>query len=219
LRWGRVVFTVAAVIAGVTVLAPWVLKADIQSIRNSINVTRILSADATTAIATPDLGLGVFGDVLENLALCVQLIVPIPLLAQGSLLYVFYAVAIFALWASFAWSTGHGPLRVFDGRPALRSDVHVVRAALFVVAVVVTFSFFEPDYGSYLRHLTPMLPLIIVATFARVGSPFLIPPDQVGPGEPPAGRDARAPEERESDAAAGPARRRRARTTGGTRWA
>jgi hypothetical protein len=222
LRWRRVATTVVAVIVGATVVAPWVLGGDLQGLRASINATRILSPDAATAITTPFLGPGLIGDIPENLLLFGLLVMPVPLMFEGLPLYFVYAIYIFWVWVLFARATGRGPGRVFDGRPAACADVHVVRAALFVIAFVVTLSFFEPDYGSYLRHLTPLLPLIILVTVGRPGAPLLIPPSGDGSsggtarGDPPKPAIPDGPAPRGGQA--GGPRGRHTPTTGETQW-
>lgn len=177
LRRRRVVLGIGAVVAGVTLLSPWVLGAGIQSVRESVNLGRLLSADATTAISAPEVGLGPFGDVVENAVTFLGLVVPVPLVAEGPV-YLVYAAAILLLWWMFARSVFFGGGRLFDGRPAAEADTRTLRAALFVLAVVTTQGFFEPDYGSYLRHLTPVLPLVIAVVIGRPGSTFLVPVDE-----------------------------------------
>lgn len=188
LQLRRVVLGVVVAVTGMTVFAPVVLGVRVQEIRESINLDRVLSPDAATAISAPDLGLGVVGDVLENLAVLLQLLVPVPLLTQGSPVYLAYFVAILLVWAMFLRAVTGGPGAVLDGGHQDRGDVRAVRAALFAVAVVTTQSFFEPDYGSYLRHLTPVLPLVIAVTVGRVGAPFLVSrPSPATPATPATG--------------------------------
>jgi hypothetical protein len=164
LRRRAVVAAVACVVAGVTLTSPVVLGQSIQSFRESVNLDRVLSGDATTSLAAPDVGGGVVGEVLENLILLVELVVPVPLALIGSPQYAVFAVAIGALWFVFGRAVFFGGGHLFDGRPTGTADVRIVRAALFSVAVLTTQCLFEPDYGSYLRHLTSVLPLLIAAT-------------------------------------------------------
>jgi len=182
----RVLLGVAGVLAGVTLLSPALLGTDIQSVRTSVNLDRALSADAATAISSMQLPGGVVGDVVENAVTFVELVVPLPLLAQGSPVYGAYFLGIALIWGMYARATFVGPGRLFDGRPAAAADLRSVRAALFALAVVVTQGFFEPDYGSYLRHLTPVMPLVLAVTVGRAGSLFLGPPPPApaGPAAP-----------------------------------
>ena len=180
-RRRRVLGSVVAVVAGTTLLAPAVLGTDIQGIRDGVNLDRVLSSDAATAISSPEYGLGMVGDIIENVVTLVELALPVPLLLQGSPVYAMYFAGILLVWAMFARSVFMGPGRVLDGDRASRADIRTLRAALFAVAVLTTQGFFEPDYGSYLRHLTPVLPLVIAAVVGRPGSLFLARTD--GPAE------------------------------------
>lgn len=86
----------------------------------------------------------------------IGLIVPIPLLLNGSAPHVVYAIAIFALWVCLF-------RRLVLDYPRL-DDVNRGRALIglsFLLALITVQSVFEPDYGSYLRHLTPALPVMI----------------------------------------------------------
>ena len=170
LRRRLVVAAVASVVIAVTLAAPMVLGQSIQSLRESVNLDRVLSGDATTTIAAPDVGGGVAGEALENLVLLVELIVPVPLALLGSAQHAVFAVVIGGLWFFFGRAVFVGAGRLFDGRPTRTADIRTVRAALFTVAVVTTQCLFEPDYGSYLRHLTSVLPLLIAATLGASGN-------------------------------------------------
>jgi len=171
LRPRTVVIAVVCVIAGVTLTAPAVLGQSIQAFREGVNLDRVLSADATTAISAPQVGGGVFGEVVENLVLFAELVVPVPLALIGSPQHALFAVAIAGLWIVFGRALFVGSSRFFDGRPARAKDVRTVRAALFSIAVLTTQCLFEPDYGSYLRHLTAVLPLLIAATVGAARQP------------------------------------------------
>lgn len=173
LHRSRVVTGIVVVVVGVTVLSPIVLGTDIQNVRESVNLSRLGDPDASTAIWAPEFGLGQAGDVMENAALLAGLVVPVDLLLQGSPEYVVYFVVIVCVWGMFARAVFFGCGRILDGRSTGRGDPQVVRAALLAVAFVTTQGFFEPDYGSYLRHLTPVLLLVIVAVVGHPRSVFL----------------------------------------------
>lgn len=170
---GRVIAGVVLVTAAVTVLSPLALGMPIQDVREEINVGRLGSPDAQTAIWAPEFGLGVAGDALENITVLAGLIVPVDLLLEGSPEYVLYFTAIAVVWGLFARAVFVGTDRILDGRPAGQADTQVVRAALLTVAFLTTQGFFEPDYGSYLRHLTPMLVLVIVTVVGHPRSVFV----------------------------------------------
>lgn len=190
LHRSRVLVGLVVVLAAVTVLSPIVLGTPVQDIRESVNLSRLGTPDASTAIWAPEFGLGQAGDVVENAALLAGLVVPVDLLRLGSPEYALYFLVIVSVWAVFARSVFFGRGRIFDGRPTDRADPQVLRAALLAVAFVTTQGFFEPDYGSYLRHLTPVLLLIIVAVVGHPGSVFMARDRSGGgvPGAPPPGR-------------------------------
>ena len=119
--------------------------------RDYVNLGRQDTAVATL-ISTPDLGPSLAAGVLAILVVAGQLIVPIPLFAMGDPYYVIAGVVIFGLWAIVGCA-------LFSGRG--RSDARTgwilsVLVSLFIVLVI-----FEPDYGSYIKHLTPFLPLFL----------------------------------------------------------
>ncbi|SOE00419.1 hypothetical protein [Blastococcus haudaquaticus] len=171
LRRRRVVGSVVGVVVGVTVLAPVALGESIQTYRQSVNLDRVLNPDATTLIAPPELGANPIADSIENVVALVELAVPVPLAALGSPQYLVFAVVIVAMWALFARSAVWGPGRLLDGGPARDADPKLLRAALFAIAVLTTQCLFEPDYGSYLKHLTPVMPLLIAVALRSASRP------------------------------------------------
>ena len=175
-RSRRAVLGIAAgVVIGVTILAPALLGKDIQNFREGNNLGRATAADSATLIVPPQLGDGPLANSAENVLTLAGLVIPGPLALLGSPLYVLYAIGIGGVWVAFARTTLVGRPRVFDGGPSDGADDRPVRWALLMIAYVVTQGFFEPDYGSYLRHLTPVLPLLIATGLRQPGSPFCLP--------------------------------------------
>ncbi|MBT2535313.1 hypothetical protein [Arthrobacter sp. ISL-69] len=98
------------------------------------------------------------------------LLVPVQLFLSGSAFHILSASMIAFLWiTAFA-----GILRAKRGpRAGAEPDVHArtkmdsnrslraTRAAALLLAVVLVQAIFEPDFGSYLKHLTPLLPLFL----------------------------------------------------------
>lgn len=80
---------------------------------------------------------------------------PIPLLI-GGMVQIAGALVIAMLWGNY-WAAVHYLART--GR--LRTDRTSARCAALCLASVTAFSVFEPDYGSYLRHLAPLTPMIV----------------------------------------------------------
>jgi hypothetical protein len=139
-----------------------VLGVDLNSFRDQVAEWRVNSQDAQTEIRgylptdSPDLA-------AANAALTLLLlVVPVPLLLNPSLTYIAFTVAISSMWLALAATmfrycrSGHF---VRDHRSA--------RAAALLLAMVTVQAVFEPDYGSYLKHLTPLLPLFLVVLVRR----------------------------------------------------
>lgn len=86
------------------------------------------------------------------------IIVPVPLLWTAGLRY-FPVVLVFALvWLGTLLHIARADSRL--ARPA-GEPVTVRRAVSLVFGLLLVQALFEPDYGSALRHLTPLLPLVV----------------------------------------------------------
>jgi hypothetical protein len=167
---------------GAVLVAPAVLGEPLAQARSSVNLERSSSADAVTAISPVQFGANAVADTAENLVTLAQLVVPTPLAAHGSPIYLGYLVLISCLWGAFGWAVLGSRRRLVDGRPTVEIDDWALRCALLVLAFLTTQSYFEPDYGSYLKHLAPVLPLLVAAAIGWRGTPLLAPP----PGPAPA---------------------------------
>ena len=164
------------------VTAPLLIGRSANTFRSELNADRAGALDSVTIISpfvSGDLPLSSY----INAALTqVSLLIPWPLLMMGSQ-YVIYAIGIFALWMTLVITTIRSWKRL---SPKDRHATHIGLSVLWAMLTVQ--AIFEPDYGSYLRHLTPMLPVILAVTLiaSRTGPE---PPDVVG-----ASRGARQPE-------------------------
>jgi hypothetical protein len=175
----RVIAVVVVVIGLATLLAPLVLHQNMQEFREAVNLAREDLPSTATMITPPHVGAGPLADSLENLLTLAALIVPLPLAALGSPLYLIYTLVIMFVWGLFGRVAFVGRPHVFDGSQREHDD-RVLRWSLLVVAFVTTQGFYEPDYGSFLRHLTPILPLILAVVLRAAGTPFLRPLDHGG---------------------------------------
>jgi hypothetical protein len=132
---------------------------EIQSIRTGLNAERIGSPDASSTIPTFIPGSGLPLQLANLVVTLAFLVIPVPLLALGGLYYLAIAILIAGLWIAF--------LGISTARGSSRSTSlpHWRRASLiaYPVAFVATQAVFEPDYGSALRHLTPVLPCMLLA--------------------------------------------------------
>jgi hypothetical protein len=128
-----------------------------------------------------------------------SLLFPWPLILGGSPTYVVMAVVLGFLWGLVAWSI----LQIQRERAAVRRGRHAQsarraprggivralfsertprpeRAVALLLALVIVQAIFEPDYGSYVKHLAPALPLflgLLPLTARR-------PPNHITPGRP-----------------------------------
>lgn len=85
------------------------------------------------------------------------LLVPAALFLSGSPYLVFSAALVSFLWIVVLHAVVKGRVRddgTGEGRRRLR-------AAAMLFALVTVQALFEPDYGSYIKHLTPLLPLML----------------------------------------------------------
>ncbi|MCW2583225.1 MAG: hypothetical protein JWQ53_2015 [Klenkia sp.] len=191
-RW--VLAVVAGTVVGATIVMPAVLGADLQSIRGDINDSRGEVGDVASIITSPQIGGGPAVDAVENVLTVGELVAPVPLALLGSPVYLAFAVGIGLIWAAVASATFVGPRRLLAGVPPPRDPVTTtaLRAALLLIAYLTVLSFFEPDYGSYVRHLTPVLPLVLALALTRRSLAFR-PAD--GPHDPPTRTPDRTTEE------------------------
>ncbi|MFK0250303.1 hypothetical protein ACIQUM_36840 [Amycolatopsis azurea] len=134
--------------------------AELNTFRESVAQFRVNSVNAQSAIqdylptSTPVLG-------AANAALtAVLLIAPIPLMLDFSFVYLGFSILIAALWLGpVARGVVHGIRRNWFAR-----DVRMSRATSLLLAMVTVQAVFEPDYGSYIKHLTPLLPLFVLVS-------------------------------------------------------
>ncbi|GAB3497980.1 hypothetical protein [Amycolatopsis cihanbeyliensis] len=139
------------------------LGKDLNAFRESVAQFRVNSPNAQSAIQdylpadTPVLA-------AANAALtAVLLVVPVPLLLDFSVVYLGFSVVIAALWLG---TVGSGLWRGMR-RGWLVKDVRMSRAIALLLAMLTVQAVFEPDYGSYIKHLTPLLPLFLLLFVRR----------------------------------------------------
>ncbi len=145
-----VCMTALVVVAFVLPLAAGV---DIQSFRLAANESRVGSEDARTMIMPVVSGSSQAVGALNTLITFVQLLVPVPMFLMGAQ-HAAYALFLVTIWCLFLWG-------VHRGSQARNLPVVWYRTCALVLAMVSVQAIFEPDYGSYLRHLTPFLPLMV----------------------------------------------------------
>jgi len=108
---------------------------------------------------------------LNAFLVLLSLIAPWPLILGGSSVYLLMGGVLAVLWGLVGWaivklqreraaSRGRAvqPART---APLSERTPRPERATALLLALVVVQAIFEPDYGSYLKHVVPMLPLFL----------------------------------------------------------
>ncbi|WP_062304458.1 hypothetical protein [Demequina subtropica] len=143
-----------------------------DSLRATANAGRLDLGHAESAITSYVGGPEPFAGAVNNLLAFLFLLIPLPLILKGSIHYLLVGPLLAALWCrALVLQGATSAPRVTDGAGREPDQVRHSMAVLF--AFVVVQSLFEPDYGSAVRHLTPLLPLALVLLLQtrRVESP------------------------------------------------
>lgn len=132
-----------------------VLGTDLTAPREQVNMFRS-AADTGSYIGNPLPGEGPVA-VVNALLILLTLLFPVPLLLTGGTTHAITALTLGVLWAlllrwlaSSSRETAPWPRQVHP---------RALQYAALLLAVVCVQAVFEPDYGSALKHLTPLLPL------------------------------------------------------------
>lgn len=173
LRWWRIATWVSLALVGATVGYAVAFDASLQSIREQVNQARG-TLETSTLISAEFPSGSLVTDVLNAILVLVELIVPFPLLRTGSPVHAVYALAIAGLWALFALVAA--PLRNLPAHDLTdvsgrsdeleRSRREALSCTYLLVSLVTVLAIFEPDYGSYLRHLASFIPLMTLLAMA-----------------------------------------------------
>jgi len=151
------------VIAGMALTYQAVTGNSLDDVRLNLNTVRLGSGDANSMIMPFIANSSWWGGIINLELSFFSLVFPIPLITSGAALYLFSGLAIAWVWGLSlkSFPRTNGP----DAFPSKSKFFLLAWAALIV------FSVFEPDYGSYLRHLTPLLPLLAAGvSTTRTGS-------------------------------------------------
>lgn len=137
------------------------LGGGLQSQREAVNTVRENPESVGSLITSPlPDAAGPMG-VLAALLMVILLVVPIPLLASLSPFHMASGVVILVLWLAVLAPVLRGGLVERGAERPTRSRTVAARAASLLLALLLTQALFEPDYGSYLKHLAPLLPLAL----------------------------------------------------------
>jgi len=131
------------------------LGVGLNSFRDQVNLAREGTADAKTIILPYVPISGPLSEALNAIITWVLLIIPVPLLLAGSVRHILSAFLTLYLFYRF-WKNTSFSLKKSNSR---RNESRHLIFLMFSFTLVQ--SIFEPDYGSFLRHLTPVFPLFI----------------------------------------------------------
>lgn len=133
-----------------------VVGVDPDHFRTIVNQTR--TVEANTEIVSFVNWAQPVGGIVNVVVGFVALIIPLPLILTAGWKY-FPVIAAFALfWVPILVKTWD---LVPPRMPPTASSIPLKRSVSLAFAFLVTQSLFEPDYGSALRHLTPILPILV----------------------------------------------------------
>lgn len=136
------------------------LGVELDFYRTKVNEVRIGDVDTRTLIE-PFFDLeGPVGSFLNSAIVLLTFAVPLPLIVRLSPYYLVVAAFLVVLWFMFGRA-------VHLSTDESRTDPRWARLVALVLGLTVVQSVFEPDYGSYVRHLTPLLPLMLAVILWR----------------------------------------------------
>ncbi|KQY98561.1 hypothetical protein ASD19_06910 [Microbacterium sp. Root53] len=163
-RWLLIWLAVGIVIISVGFW--FVLDIAPDTYRTRVNEVRLDVASSTMIQPFVD-GVQPLAGIVNNLLTALVLLFPLPLVFIGEIYYVAIAALLLVVWGGFLVSASRfgRNQRLVDA-----GNVVTVRAISLVLAFVMVQSLFEPDYGSALRHLIPLLPLMIAVGTVRFAS-------------------------------------------------
>ncbi|MHA7987749.1 hypothetical protein ACX9R5_18305 [Rathayibacter sp. CAU 1779] len=151
---------VAVIVFGLAIYVIYGTDPDIY--RSSVNDGRTFDPNAQSMI-TPILTFAEpLSGLINNVLTAFFMLVPIPLLLSGGgLYYLAITVVVTMIWASTY--TGLARMRRVDApTPSESLFISGARAAAILLAFLCVQALFEPDYGSAVRHVTPLLPAALV---------------------------------------------------------
>jgi hypothetical protein len=137
-----------------------VLGLNLNSFREAVAQTNSLYAQTAIQHYIPVTGpLGVAANALCTLVL---LVIPLPLALSSAPVYLAFAGLMTVLWINLFFVVHKGMRKSW-----FVPDVQLSRAVSLLLAMLIVQAIFEPDYGSYIKHLTPLLPLFFFALRVR----------------------------------------------------
>lgn len=162
LSFRRYVAYAMTVLLAIAVLLPMVGGVSVEHYRESVNALEVRSSTGSRIDTLID-GSGPASSFLNLLAIHLNIQFPLTLALAGGVFYLGIAIVVSVLWFRL-YRSAFGRTK---GMPDM--EVGVARAASMLFAFSLVQSVFEPDYGSAVRHLAPLLPLalLVVSDFGR----------------------------------------------------
>lgn len=152
--WTATLAVILLLYAGLAVVFPLIVDVDLDHYRLTVNEHR--SAESVNALIVQFFpGAGPVSGFVNSVLTFASFIIPIPLMLRGGAIYLVVALVLLAVWGSLISAIRSARLRAPRGAPVLTAFQNRLFAA--ILAFLIVQSIFEPDYGSFLRHLTPML--------------------------------------------------------------
>jgi hypothetical protein len=155
-RWLRNYLSISLLSLGFSLALFYLFGLNPDYFRSFVNDFRVGSIDATTIIQPYVEGPQPWVGAVNNLLVFAFLFVPLPLLFIGGWSYALIFLCVSFLWFTFSRA-------YFKASSAGHMPTSSVKAFYFLLSFVAVQSIFEPDFGSALRHLSPLMPLMLVA--------------------------------------------------------
>ena len=174
---------VAVIALGLAIFVVYGTAPDIY--RSTVNDTRTLDPNAQSLISPVLTFDEPWSGLLNNVITAFFLLVPLPLLfSGGGLYYVAITLVVTGIWGVTYVAIGR--LHRLDVSTLSASMlIRAARASSLLLAFLCVQALFEPDYGSAVRHVTPLLPAALAVcglALRRPGdSSGVVPSDQRAP--------------------------------------
>ena len=144
-----------------------------DSYRHNVNYLRIGSDDASSAIKSFVEIVQPIGGIVNNVLTVAALIIPFPIIGISAY-HIILFFSISTLWLTFIYSLNKWIGKKHHATMALPATKIEARCIDFLLSFLAVQALFEPDYGSALRHLCPLLPImLIVFLSSKEASPTL----------------------------------------------
>lgn len=149
-------FTVVMSLLCLILVFNFILNVSIDYYRLSVNEFRIDSSAANTLIYPFIDGDNLLIQFLNIIITLFALTIPFPLLLLGTFFHLINFFMISTIFVKF--------IRTLQSMMVSKDLIPIShkKYICFIVSFITIQTIFEPDYGSYIRHLTPIFPLMIV---------------------------------------------------------